>query len=885
MAIQVQDSDPQETKEWADAMRGVLWAEGPDRARELIARVVDEAWRGGAHVSIGVETPYVNTIPLSSQAPFPGDRDIERRLRHYVRWNALAMVARANKVSSELGGHVATFASAATLVDVGQNHFFRAPREDFAGDMVFYQGHSSPGIYARAFLEGRLTQEQLENFRQEVGGRGLSSYPHPWLMPEFWQFPTVSMGLGAIMSIAQARFMRYLNDRGLISAGDRKVWTFLGDGEMDEPESLGSLSLAGRECLDNLIWVVNCNLQRLDGPVRGNGNIIQELERVFRGNGWRVIKVIWGSNWDPLLAADKSGRLVQVMDECVDGDYQTFRSRNGRFIREKFFGRYPETEALVSDWTDDQIWSLQRGGHDPAKIYAAYKAAFEHTGQPVVILAKTVKGYGMGGAGEAQNIAHQAKKMDVAGLRAFRDRFDIPVPDSQLESIPFCRPPEGSAEYHYLRARMSEQGSLPQRRRTSVSLTVPALDAFEGQISSAGEREHSTTMAFVRILSAILRDPEIGPRVVPIVADESRTFGMEGLFRQLGIYSSKGQLYQPQDSEQLMWYREDRLGQILQEGINEAGATSSWISAGTSYANHNLPMIPFYIFYSMFGFQRVGDLTWAAGDSRTRGFLLGGTSGRTTLNGEGLQHEDGHSQVIASCVPNCVSYDPTYGYEVAVIIQDGLRRMLAEQEDIYYYITLLNENYVHPQMPQGAQAGILRGAYLLRDGGSGDGPRVQLFGSGAILREVLAAAEMLEQEWSVRADVWSATSFNLLARDGVDAHRWNMLHPEQERRLSYLETCMQGRSGPAVAATDYVRLFAEQIRPYLGRPYTTLGTDGFGRSDFRRKLRAFFEVDRRYVALAALCALAGDGSVAADLPAKAVAKYEIDPNKPNPIGV
>ena len=879
------DPDPQETQEWVDSMRGVLSAEGPERARQLIHRVVDEAWRGGAHVSIGVQTPYINTIPVSQQPVFPGDFAIEARLRHYVRWNALAMVVRANKISSELGGHLATFASAATLFDVGQNHFFRAPTESFGGDMIYFQGHSSPGIYARAFLEGRISQEQLDNFRQEVAGKGLSSYPHPWLMPTFWQYPTVSMGIGPILSIAQARFMRYMHDRSLIDAADRKVWAFLGDGEMDEPESLGSISLAGREHLDNLIWVVNCNLQRLDGPVRGNGKIIQELERVFRGVGWRVIKVIWGRNWDPLLAADRTGRLVELMEECVDGDYQTFKSRDGKFVREKFFGRYPETAALVADWTDEQIWDLRRGGHDPTKIYAAYKAAVEHRGSPVVILAKTIKGYGMGAAGEAMNIAHQAKKLDVDDLRAFRDRFDIPVTDDQLESIPYCKPPEESAEMHYLRARIKQLGSLPQRRRSSVALTVPELSAFETQLKSGSEREHSTTMAFVRLLSTILRDPSVGPRVVPIVADESRTFGMEGLFRQLGIYSSVGQLYQPQDAEQLMWYREDKRGQILQEGINEAGAISSWIAAGTSYSNHNLPMIPFYIFYSMFGFQRVGDLAWAAGDSRSRGFLLGATSGRTTLNGEGLQHEDGHSQVIASCIPNCRSYDPTYGYEVAVIIQDGLRRMLAEQEDVYYYITLLNENYVHPQMPDGVTDGILRGMYLLRDGGGGKGPHVQLFGSGAILREVLAAAEMLEKDWGVLSDVWSVTSFNLLQRDGVATHRWNMLHPAEQARKSYVEQALEGRAGPGVAATDYVRTFAEQIRPFVGRTYLTLGTDGFGRSDFRKMLRAFFEVDRRYVTLAALTALADEGTIVRDLPTKAIQRYEIDPEKPNPVTV
>jgi pyruvate dehydrogenase E1 component len=880
------DSDPQETQEWIESIRGVLAAEGPERARHLLERVVDEAWRNGAHVSIGVQTPYVNTIPPELEPPMPGDRAIEARLRHYIRWNSLAMVVRANKESSELGGHIATFASIATLFDIGWNHFFRAPSEEFGGDMVYFQGHASPGIYARAFLEGRISEDQLDHFRREIGGKGLPSYPHPWLMPNFWQYPTVSMGIGPILSVAQARFMRYMNDRELIAAGDRKVWAFLGDGEMDEPESLAPISLAGREHCDNLIWVVNCNLQRLDGPVRGNGKIIQELERLFRGAGWRVIKVIWGSNWDQLLAADKTGRLVQVMDECVDGDYQTFKSRNGRYVREKFFGRYPETAALVKDWTDDQIWDLRRGGHDPVKIYTAYKAAVEHKGQPVVILAKTIKGYGMGAAGEAQNIAHQAKKVDVDDLRVFRDRFDIPVTDEQIEHVPYCRPSENSPEMRYLRECMNVRGSLPQRRRSSVALTVPELSAFDTQLKSASEREHSTTMAFVRVLSTILRDPTVGPRVVPIVADESRTFGMEGLFRQLGIYSSVGQLYQPQDVEQLMWYREDKSGQILQEGINEAGAISSWIAAGTSYSNHNYPMIPFYIFYSQFGFQRVGDLAWAAGDSRTRGFLLGGTSGRTTLNGEGLQHEDGHSQVIASCVPNCRSYDPTYGYELAVIVQDGLRRMLGEQEDVYYYITLLNENYKHPQIPDGAVEGILRGMYLLRDGGSGSEPRVQLFGSGAILREVIAGAELLEKDWGVRSDVWSVTSFNLLQRDGVDIHRWNMLHPNAPPRKSYVEQSLEGRTGPGVAATDYVRTFAEQIRPFVGkRFYTTLGTDGFGRSDYRRMLRSFFEVDRRYVALAALKSLADEGNVPRENLTKALAKYEIDPEKPNPVTV
>ncbi|HZZ66338.1 MAG TPA: pyruvate dehydrogenase (acetyl-transferring), homodimeric type [Candidatus Baltobacteraceae bacterium] len=877
--------DPQETAEWVEAMQGVLTHEGPARAQELIGAIVEAAQRGGAHVSLGLSTPYINTIPASEQPPLPGNDELETRIRHYVRWNAMAMVARANKESSELGGHVASFASSATLYDVGYNHFFRAQTEQFGGDLIFLQGHSAPGIYARAFIEGRISEQQLEHFRREVDGKGLSSYPHPWLMPDFWQFPTVSMGLGPIMSIYQARFMRYMNDRGIIDAGDRKVWAFLGDGETDEPESLGAISLAGREKLDNLIWVINCNLQRLDGPVRGNGKIIQELETVFRGAGWNVIKVIWGSSWDPLLERDHTGRLVQLMNECVDGDYQTLKSRDGRYVRENFFGRYPETLELVAHMSDDDIWALARGGHDPRKVYAAYKAAFEHTGAPTVILAKTIKGYGMGDSGEAQNIAHQAKKMKVESMRKFRDRFHLPIPDAQVDRLEFIRPADDSPEMKYLRDLVARRGYVPTRRGKSESLAIPETSVLEPLFKSTGEREISTTMAFVRIFSALVKDKVIGPRIVPIVADESRTFGMEGLFRQLGIYSSVGQLYHPQDAEQLMWYREDRQGQILQEGINEAGAISSWISAGTAYSNHNVPMIPFYIFYSMFGFQRVGDLAWAAADSRTRGFLLGATSGRTTLNGEGLQHEDGHSQVFASFIPNCVSYDPTYGYEVAVIIHDGLRRMLANQEDVYYYITLLNENYRHPEMPAGAQDGILRGMYRLGEAAQGDGPAVQLLGSGAILREVEAAAEMLQNDFEIRADVWSVTSFNELRRDGIDVERWNMLHPQIEQRTSYVEQCLGGQPGPVIASTDYIRTFADQIRPFVPRRYVTLGTDGFGRSDFRRKLREFFEVDRRYVAVAALKALADEEQIKRSLVAEAISRYGIDPDKPNPVTV
>ncbi|MBV9885876.1 MAG: pyruvate dehydrogenase (acetyl-transferring), homodimeric type, partial [Acidobacteria bacterium] len=758
---------------------------------------------------------------------------------------------------------------------------------DHGGDLVYFQGHSSPGNYARAFLEGRLTGEQLDGFRQEVSTPGgLSSYPHPWLMPEFWQFPTVSLGIGAITSIYQARFMKYLEARGIAETAARKVWAFIGDGEVDEPETMGSIGLAGRERLDNLIWVINCNLQRLDGPVRGNGKIIQELETVFRGAGWNVIKAIWGSGWDPLLERDHTGKLVQLMNECVDGDYQTFKSRDGAFVRERFFGRYPETAELVAHMSDEDIWALQRGGHDPRKIYAAYKAAVEHRGQPTVILAKTIKGYGMGVSGEGQNIAHQAKKMKVESMRAFRDRFHLPIPDEKIEELPFFKPSDDTPEMQYLREQMKNRGSLPVRRSKSVSLTVPELNAFQPVLEATGEREISTTMAFVRILNALVRDKELGGRIVPIVADESRTFGMEGMFRQLGIYSSVGQLYHPQDAEQLMWYREDKQGQILQEGINEAGAISSWIAAGTSYSTHDVPMIPFYIFYSMFGFQRVGDLAWAAADSRTRGFLIGGTAGRTTLNGEGLQHEDGHSQVFASFIPNCVSYDPTYGYELAVIIQDGLRRMVRDQEDVYYYITVMNENYAHPAMPAGAEEGILRGMYLLKPGAKDKkAPRAQLLGSGTILREVEAAAQLLANDFSVAADVWSVTSFNELRRDGVETERWNLTHPEAKPRVSYVAQSLADCKGPAIAATDYIRTFADQIRPYMDRRYVALGTDGFGRSDTRKKLREFFEVNRYYVALATLKALADEGAIPAKRVSEAIVKYGIDPSKPNPLTV
>jgi pyruvate dehydrogenase E1 component len=877
------DLDTVETGEWIDSLRAVLHHQGPERAAFLLEKLIEDAEHAGVSVPLSLNTPYVNTIPPEREERASWDRAIEHRIRSIIRWNAVAIILRANKESSELGGHIASFQSAATLYDIGFGHFWHGPSDKHGGDLVYIQGHSAPGIYARAFLEGRLSEEQLLNFRQETGGHGLSSYPHPWLMPEFWQFPTVSMGLGPLMAIYQARFLKYLHGRGIADTGARKVWAFMGDGEMDEPESLGATSLAGRERLDNLIFVINCNLQRLDGPVRGNGKIVQELEANFRGGGWNVIKVLWGCSWDPLLAKDTSGKLRQRMEECVDGEYQDFKSKNGAYVRQHFFGKYPETAALVKDWSDDEIWALRRGGSDPVKVYAAYAAAVKHVGQPTVILAKTVKGYGMGEAGEGQNITHQQKKMGLEALRKFRDRFSIPVADDKIEEIPFLKLPDDSPEMKYLRERRSRLGGfLPQRRRTSKSLEVPELSAFSAQLASTDGREISTTMVFVRILSTLLRDKAVGRFIVPIVPDESRTFGMEGMFRQLGIFSQLGQLYRPQDADQLMFYREDKSGQMLQEGINEAGAMSSWIAAATSYSTSDVPMIPFYIFYSMFGLQRVGDLAWAAGDLRCRGFLLGGTAGRTTLNGEGLQHEDGHSHVLASTIPSCVAYDPTFAYEVAVIIQDGLRRMFKDQEDIYYYITLMNENYSHPAMPAGAEEGIRRGMYLFSEGRNTGGPRVQLLGSGTILREVISAAQLLEQEFGVHADVWSCPSFNELRRNGVEAERWNLLHPAQPPRKSYVEQCLGGREGPVVAASDYMRAFAEQIRPYVPRRYVCLGTDGFGRSDYRVALRRFFEVDRHYVTVAALNALADEGVLPKSKVEGAIARYGIDAEKSPP---
>ena len=879
------DIDPQETQEWLEAIDAVLANEGTERAHFLLETLIDKARRSGAYLPYNATTAYVNTIPTHLQQRLPGNPDMERRIRALIRWNAIMTVLRANEKSPGVGGHIASFQSAATLYDVGFNHFFRAANDKFGGDLIFFQGHSSPGVYARAFLEGRLTEDQMDNFRQETGGNGLSSYPHPWLMPDFWQFPTVSMGLGPLQGIYQARFLKYLHDRGIADTSDRKVWVFCGDGEMDEPESLGAISLASREKLDNLIFVINCNLQRLDGPVRGNGKIIKELESDFRGSGWNVLKVIWGSYWDPLLAMDKDGLLKKRMEECVDGEYQNFKAKGGAYTREHFFGKYPQLKEMVAAMSDQDIWRLNRGGHDPHKVYAAYAAATQHKGQPTVILAKTVKGYGMGDAGEAQNTTHQQKSMDIASLKAFRDRFDLPLTDEQVESLSFYRPPADSPEMVYMAERRAAMGgSVPARRRKGNELVVPELSAFDNMLTATGDREISTTMAFVRILSTLVRDKQIGKYIVPIVPDEARTFGMEGMFRQLGIYSSAGQLYEPQDNDQVMFYKESKDGQILEEGINEAGAFSSWIAAATAYSVTGTQMIPFYIFYSMFGFQRIGDLAWAAGDSRARGFVLGATAGRTTLNGEGLQHEDGHSHLMSATIPNCVSYDPTFGYELAVIVQEGMRRMVQNQEDVYYYITLMNENYSHPEMPKGSEAGILKGMYAFSKS-KAKGPKVQLMGSGVILREVIAAAEMLEKDWGVSPDVWSVTSFTELRREGLDAERWNMLNPEKKPRLSYVAECLSGSEGPVISSTDYMKSFADQIRNFVPQRFVSLGTDGYGRSDSREALRSFFEVDRYYVVLAALKALADEGKLPASKAAEAIKKYKIDASRPNPTTV
>ncbi len=880
----IPDVDPQETREWLESLQAVIEREGVERAHYLLERLIDTARRSGAYLPYSANTAYINTIPPHREERMPGDPAIEWRLRSLVRWNALAMVVQANRASSELGGHIASFASSATLYEVGFNHFFRAPTPDHGGDLLFIQGHSAPGIYARAFLYGRLSEEQLRNFRREVDGKGLSSYPHPWLMPDFWQFSTVSMGLGPLMAIYQARFMRYLEHRELANTADRKVWCFCGDGEMDEPESMGAIGLAGRERLDNLIFVINCNLQRLDGPVRGNGKIIQELEAAFRGAGWNVIKVIWGSYWDPLLARDHKGLLHKRMEECVDGEYQAFKANDGAYVRKHFFGKYPELEAMVANMSDEDIWRLNRGGHDPHKVYAAYAAAVKHTGQPTVILAKTVKGYGMGEAGEGQNITHQQKKMGEEALRHIRNRFSIPIPEERIAEAPFYRPPEDSPEIRYLKERREALGGFLLAPRAAPALPVPPFGAFEPLLKGSEGRAISTTMAFVRLLGILVKDEAIGRHIVPIVPDEARTFGMEGMFRQLGIYSSAGQLYEPVDRGEVMYYREDQRGQILEEGICEAGAFSSWIAAGSAHRDHGISMIPFYIYYSMFGFQRVGDLAWAAGDMKCRGFLVGGTAGRTTLAGEGLQHQDGHSHILASTIPNCVAYDPAYAYELAVIVHAGLERMYVRQEKVFYYITVMNEKYEQPPMPAGVEEGILRGMYRQREGGE-SGLKVQLLGSGTILREVLAAAELLKSDYGVAADVWSVTSFNELRRDALDCRRWNMLHPAEAPRASHVERCLQDTAGPVVAASDYMRAYADQIREFVPRRYRVLGTDGFGRSDTRAQLRRFFEVDRHYVAVAALSALAEDGRLPVTTVTEAIQRYGVDPDKPNPVTV
>jgi pyruvate dehydrogenase E1 component len=877
-----EDLNPVETQEWLEALDQVIEEGGPERARFLLERLSHEAARQGVPAALTPTTPYLNTIPVEEEVPYPGDRELERRIKSLVRWNAVAMVVRANKYDEGIGGHISTFASSATLVEVGMNHFFRGSIGDQPGDLVYFQGHASPGIYARAYLEGRLTEEHLRNFRHELReSPGLSSYPHPWLMPDFWQFPTVSMGIGPLNSIYQARFMRYLENRELIPRTDRKVWAFLGDGEMDEPESTGAIRIAAHEKLDNLIYVINCNLQRLDGPVRGNGHIIQELEGLFRGAGWNVIKVLWGGGWDRLLQKDKSGLLIRRMHECVDGEYQNFKARGGAYVRQEFFGKYPELLKLVADMTDDELANLPRGGHDPVKVYNAYKRACEHRGSPTVIIAKTVKGYGLGEAGEGRNFTHQQKKLNEQELLLLRQRFRIPIPEETVHTVSFYRPPDDSPEMKYLRERRKALGGpVPARNAPVLNLTVPRVDAFTDSLQGSGGRPVSTTMAFVAILRQLLKDKEIGKRIVPIIPDEARTFGMESLFRQISIYAPHGQLYKPVDSEQFLYYKEARDGQILEEGITEAGAMGSFTAAGTAYANYGVPMIPFYIYYSMFGFQRVGDFIWAFGDSRGRGFLCGATAGRTTLNGEGLQHEDGHSHLVASTVPNCVSYDPAYAYEIAVIVQDGLRRMYADNEDVFYYITLCNENYAQPPMPQeeGVKEGILKGIYPVARSEHG-AARAQLWGSASMLNEALRAQRILWERYQIPAAVWSVTSYNELRREAASVDRWNRLHPAEPARKPYIQQVMENTEGPIIAASDYVKALADQLAPWLGGRLTSLGADGFGRSESRTYLRRFFEVDAESIAAAALASLARAGQFDAQKASQALLELGIDPEK------
>ena len=878
--ISKDDIDPAETQEWLDSLRAVVKADGSSRAGYLLKKVIDEAYTQGLTLPDTRTTPYINTIPASADIRSPGDQNLERKIRAYIRWNAAAMVVKANKKNPELGGHIGTFASAATLYDVGMNHFWRAKNNKFGGDLVYFQGHSAPGMYARAFLEGRITEKQLDKFRQEVEKGGLSSYPHPWLMPKFWQFPTVSMGLGPMMAIYQARFTKYLINRGLLKDQDRKIWCHLGDGEMDEPESFGAVGLAAREKLDNLIFVINCNLQRLDGPVRGNGKIIQELEGRFRGSGWNVIKVIWGSYWDQLLSKDKTGLLVKRMTEAVDGEYQAFKAKGGSYVREKFFGKYPELKDLVANMTDADIWKLNRGGHDPHKVYSAYHAAVRCKGKPTVIIAKTIKGYGMGKSGESINTTHQQKKLDEEDLLFYRDRFNVPLTDKQVKNIEYYKPAENSPEIKYLKdCRVKLGGHIPERTTFAKPVKTPPQDIFESFMKSTGDKEMSTTMALVRMLAHLLRDTNVAPRLVPIIADEARTFGMEGFFQKIGIYAHEGQKYEPVDSEQLSSYREDKSGQVLQEGITEAGAMSSWIAAGTSYTNHDLEMIPIYLFYSMFGFQRIGDLAWAAADSQTRGFLIGATSGKTTLAGEGLQHQDGHSLLLASAIPNCISYDPTFSYEMAVIFRDGLKRMHEKKENIYYYITAMNENYTHPEKPAGSDQGILKGMYLFKNYKGKGKAKVQMLGSGSILREVIKAAETLSKDYGVDCNVWSATSFNELKKDGMEVERRNLLNPKEKPKKSYVQKCLDSQEGIIFAASDYIRSHTDQIRPYLNKPFYTLGTDGFGRSDTRKELRKFFEVDKKHIVTYTLSALAKEQLMASEHAEKAIKKYNIDQTK------
>ena len=877
------DIDPLETKEWIESLNDVIENDGPIRASYLLNKIVSEAYSAGLVLPDTRTTSYINTIPPELEVKSPGDQNIEKKIRAYIRWNAAAMVVKANKISSELGGHIGTFASAATLYDVGMNHFWRAKNKSFGGDLIYFQGHSSPGMYARAFLEGRITEKQLNRFRQEVDANGLSSYPHPWLMPKFWQFPTVSMGLGPIMGIYQARFMKYLINRSLLKEEGRKVWVFLGDGEMDEPESLGAIGLAAREKLDNLIFVINCNLQRLDGPVRGNGKIIQELEGSFRGAGWNVLKVIWGSYWDPLLKADKSGMLIKRMNECVDGEYQAMKAKGGAYVREKFFGKYPELKELISSMTDNDIWKLNRGGHDPHKVYAAYYAATQNQGSPTVIIAKTVKGYGMGKSGESINTTHQQKKLDEQDLLYYRDRFNVPLTDEQVKNIEFYKPSENSEEIRYLKERRKQLGGfIPERSSFAKPIKAPPKDIFESFMKTTGEKEMSTTMALVRMLTNLLRDQSVAPRLVPIIPDEARTFGMEGFFTKIGIYAHEGQKYEPVDSEQLSSYREDKSGQVLEEGITEAGAMSSWIAAATAYTNHDIEMIPVYLFYSMFGFQRIGDLAWAAGDAQARGFLIGATAGRTTLAGEGLQHQDGHSHILASMIPNCVSYDPTFAFELAVIFREGLRRMHEKNENIFYYITVMNENYPHPEKPEGVDEEILKGMYLFKEYKNKGKIKIQLLGSGTILREAIAAAKILSEEYGVDSDIWSVTSFNELRKNGMETERKNLLNPNNKKEKNYVEECLEKRDGPVIAVSDYVRSFSDQIRPYTKKSFYSLGTDGFGRSDTRKNLRKFFEVDKEHIVAYTLSALAKEQLIGTDSAEKALKKYNIDKNKAFP---